>query len=361
MSADREQARPVRRVAHTRPLYFHDGKLYCARFDRVYSTTDYGRTFNEEGELSVRIPLRQLIKRFRLAQRVMRAAIYRMRVLPDGTTVYTFRGGVYVRRPGEPTARRTYAVEKGSRPVSLAAGADGTVVFGEYWSNQARDAVRIFGSRDSGASWEVLHTFRPGEIRHVHGISYDRWEDCFWVCTGDEGDENRLLRASKHFSELRIIRQGGQGNRFYSLIVREHDLVTATDTPLEDNFICTIDKRTAELKHVARIENASFYSCTVGDRTFVSTNAEPSAVNDTRTSYVWSGSRDDDWRRVLTFPADLYHRLTELPGVPQGLFQYPRIFFPEGENPGRTLVCHAIGVRGYDGAMLCFDTEAWAR
>ena len=76
---------------------------------------------------------------------------------------------------------------------------------------------------------------------------------------------------------------------------------------------------------------------------------------------MWLGEAGSAWRRVLTFPVDFYDRLSHLPGIPEGLFQYPRVFFPEGENPGDTLVCHAIGVRGHHGAMLCYDAGEWSR
>ena len=66
-----------------------------------------------------------------------------------------------------------------------------------------------------------------------------------------------------------------------------------------------------------------------------------------------------EWRRVLSFPVDRYTRLARLPGLPEGLFQYPRVFFPEGDNPGDVLVCQAIGVRGVGNATLCYDLSGW--
>jgi hypothetical protein len=351
---------PLRVVPHTRPLYFQGTRLYCARFNRVLATEDYGRTFTEVGVLDLEIPARGLVAASWIAQRVVRASIYRMRVLPDGGRVYVFKGGVYRQAPGETTASRTYTVERGSRPVSLAVSDDGFVVFGEYWTNNSREPVRVFGSSDGGASWCEVHRFERGAIRHVHGISFDPWEKKFWISAGDEGDENRLMRASVDFSEIEIVRKGGQQNRFYSTLVLEHHLVTATDTPSEKNHICMVDKRTGELTRVAAIENTSFYNCVVGGAVFVSTNAEPSDVNDVNASHVWLGRPDrGEWRRVGSFPVDFLDRVSRVPGIPRGLFQIPRMFFPEGDNPGTVLACHALGVGPHSDAMLCFDASAW--
>jgi hypothetical protein len=351
---------PIRVIRDLRPLYFCGRRLYCTRYDRICSTDDYGETFRDEGRLDLVLPYSRLIGASNLAQRVLRANVYRMRMLPNGNRIFVFRGGVYTQEAGQPRAVRTCAVEHGSRPVSLAASRNGIVAFGEYWNNAQRDAVRIFRSSDSGISWEVAHTFEPGAIRHVHGISYDSWEDCFWICTGDCEDESRLIRATTDFRDLQVLRQGGRHTRFYSILVGEHHLLTATDTPSDQNVVCVIEKRSGNIETVAEIDNTSFYGCAVNGYAFVSTNAEPSPLNDVDASHVWAGHIEGgNWRRVLSFPVDHYARLGRLPGLPTGLFQYPRVFFPDGDNPGRVLVCQAIGVRGLHNATLCYDLSEW--
>jgi hypothetical protein len=344
-----------------RPLYFGpDGVLYCACFDRILSTGDFGRTLREEGRLENHFRIRPLLARAPLAQRVLRTQIYRMRVLPDGTKIYIFRKGIYTQAPTEQVAVRTFSVPRGSRPVSLAVSRTGLVVFGEYWDNAERSDVHVYGSSDRGKSWAPVYTFPAGSIRHVHGISYDPGDDCFWLCTGDYDDENQLIRASTAFKTIHMLRQGGQGNRFYYLLVLEKDLLTATDAPAEQNHVCIINKESGELKRVAEIENTNFFSCRMGNKVFLSTNAEPSAVNDTRRMHVWMGDLDTGrWRKFQTFPTDRYARMCRGPGVPRGLFQYSTVFFPEGDNPSNMLVCYGLGIRGYDNAFFCYDIRSW--
>ena len=75
----------------------------------------------------------------------------------------------------------------------------GTIFWGEYFDNAARDEVHIYASTDAGATWNVAYTFPKGAIRHVHNIVYDPWDNCLWVLTGDYGDECRILRATCDF------------------------------------------------------------------------------------------------------------------------------------------------------------------
>jgi hypothetical protein len=236
----------------------------------------------------------------------------------------------------------------------------GLVVFGEYFSNPRRDEVHVYGSHDSGRSWEVLYTFPKGAVRHVHGVTYDPYDDCFWVTTGDYADECRLLRASKDFRTVDTVRRHGQENRFCSVCVGRDALVMATDSPLARNYVVVCDKRSGRMERRQAIENSSFYHCVVGGRIYLSTTAEPSPVNDSRASHVWSGRLGGDgWERRLSFPVDLYARLSRLPLLKPGLFQYPRVFFPDGENPGNVLVCYGIGLKEWDNTLLCYDTAAW--
>jgi hypothetical protein len=354
------RARPFRAVKNLKPLLFHGGALYCARFTRVFKTTDFGEHLTPVADLVLDRKVLRPLAVSPLLQRVLRAAVYRMRVLPGGGMVFVFRKGVYVLEPGSSEAHCTFRVRRGTRPVSLAVSPDGLVVFGEYFSNPERDEVYIYGSRDAGRSWEVVYTFPKRSIRHVHGVTYDPYDDCFWVTTGDRDGECRLLRAGRDFGSLDLVCCAGQGSRFYSVHTGQDRLVMATDTPLAPNYIVVFDKRTGRLERRQQIENSSFYHCEVGGRLYLSTNAEPSALNDMSASHVWSGSTaGDGWERRLSISVDFWTRVARFPGLPSGLFQYPRVFFPEGPNPTGVLVCYGVGLRGWDDTMLCFDTETW--
>lgn len=355
-------ATPIRAVKNMKPLYFHKGRLYCSRFNKIYTTSDFGASFTYAGNIDLKLKLSGLYANMPLIQRMLRAHVYRMRVLSNGNMVLVFRGGIYTLIKGEDRARLTFAVKKGSRPVSLAVSKEGRAVFGEYWSNPRREEVNIYGSDDFGRAWQVIYTFPRGSIRHVHGITYDRWEDCFWICSGDSDGECCLFRATTDFRKVETVLKGGQKNRFYSIYADKDFLIMANDTPVEKNYIYIYDKKTGKLQGDQAIENSSFYHCVVNGRIFVSTNAEPSDINDIMYSHVWYKDRlGQKWQRVLSFPTDFYSRIDRMPLMPNGLFQLPNVFFPDGENTSDTLACYLTGLKGYDNAMLCYDTSIWDR
>src|SRR5690606_31660451 len=124
---------------------------------------------------------------------------------------------------------------RGSRPLHLLR-TNTKVYFGEYFGNPDRSEVRIFCTRD-GRSWTTCHTFKEGEIRHVHSLVYDSYRSGIWVCTGDLGDESALWYTADDFRTIKAVYRGGQANRAVSIIPLPNGLVVPMDSPLEENYI----------------------------------------------------------------------------------------------------------------------------
>jgi len=198
----------LRKIPGMRPLLFDSDRLFTSRGNQVFLTRNLGESFDLFCTLKSNHWKTLLGQRAKIAQRILRVSIYRMRMLSDGTCLFSYPGGIFVKKPGEPHASISFATQRGSRPVSLAVKPGGLCVFSEYWSNREAVEVPVYGSRDSGATWETLHLFSPGSIRHVHGITYDPYDDCFWICTGDRDNESLLLKASADFSVVKVVRRG---------------------------------------------------------------------------------------------------------------------------------------------------------
>jgi hypothetical protein len=119
---------------------------------------------------------------------------------------------------------------------------------------------------------------------------------------------------------------------------------------------------------VGRIENSSFYNCIINGVYFCSTNSErpekgrpltARPANDFSAVHVWRASAAGPAQQLLSFPVDVWFKLSGLRGVPPGLFQYSNVFFPEGENLSGHLVCAPKGTREYDNCTLVYDLADW--
>src|SRR5208282_193766 len=143
---------------------------------------------------------RNLTSRVALSSRLMRDGFHALAILDRQTNHQTLVGAVpgalVTRAPGGDELEVTHQIQRGTRPLHVTAVPSGSIYWGEYFDNRERAEVHIYVSSDRARTWQIAYTFPAGSIRHVHNIVYDRWGDCLWILTGDEGAECKVLRAS---------------------------------------------------------------------------------------------------------------------------------------------------------------------
>jgi len=281
-------------------------------------------------------PWRRVTSAHFLSSRLFRDGFHALVQLPDSTLVAVLPKTIAVLPPGASHFEATFHIPRGSRPLSLALASNGKIFWGEYFDNPERDAVHIYGSEDGGRSWDIAYTFPPRSIRHIHGIFYDRYEDCLWVLTGDLDQECKFLRASPDFARVDQAFSGTQQTRAVTLLPFPEALYFATDTPFEQNYVLRL-RRDGELERLSSLESSSFFGCAVGRALFFSTLVEPSPINLNSFASL-SGSLDGlNFSTLIRWPRDRW---------PLKFFQYPNIILPAGENNSDMLALTGLAVRG---------------
>jgi hypothetical protein len=273
-----------------------------------------------------------------LTARLCRDGFHALAVLPSGGVVGAIPGAIVALRPSETDFRMTRAITRGTRPLHITAVPTGTVFWGEYFDNPARDEVHIYASEDGGLTWQVAYTFPKGAVRHVHNIVHDPWGDCLWVLTGDYGNECRVIKAARDFSQVDIVLQGNQQTRSVAVVPTEDGVYFSSDTPLEANFIYHLD-RAGKLSRRTSISSSSIYGCRVGRDIFFSTMVEPSRLNTDRHVRIYCGRDGQNWRPVLAWEKDRW---------PMRLFQYGNAFLPDGNNSSPYLAVTTVAVKSDD-------------
>jgi hypothetical protein len=338
---------PAARIVRGLRVLFDDGQLlYGARRLEIVASSDAGRTWSSCARLELP-PWLRAATWVRAAERLTRTEVYKLQVYGN-RLVALARGGVYVGDRDSGILRLSLPAEHGSRPTSLAVGPSGEVVAGEYHSNPERGPMRIHRSRD-WRTWEIAHEFAPGEIRHVHGIYYDRIACCWWVLVGDDGPEAGIVRCSPDFTEVRFVRRGDQRVRAYSLLVLSEGLMFASDSDRIRNAIYFMDREGIVFEERQSIEASSFHSGMFGGWMVFSTVCEPSSMNDETQLHIWASRDGKIWHKLAT------HRRDRLPF----LFQYPNVFFPEGKTERLSEVIYSgTALRNLDNATVFVPVQA---
>lgn len=280
---------------------------------------------------------RKLTASRRLTLRLFRDGFHSLAVLPSGNLVAAVPGAILTLHAGKTEFSVSHQITRGTRPLHFASVPDGQVFFGEYFDNPGRDPVHIYRSNDQGKSWQIVYSFARGEIRHVHNIIYDEWENRLWILTGDYGVECRILRASLDFRRVETMLAGKQQARAVAIVPTKDSLYFSSDTPLERNHIYRL-ARTHKLSIVASLPGSSIYGCRVGETLFFSTMVEPSDVNHEYNVCLYGGDASA-WIMLRSWKKDR---------LPMRFFQYGNAILPDGNNTTEFLALTTIAVEDED-------------
>lgn len=303
----------------SRILYIDKDILYAQIENYLALSRDLGETWEP-----LAVELAPGIKSYsRLHNRLMRRSLHCAEILDDGSMALTGKGAIYKLDKDRRSLRKTFSIIRGSRPLNLSRNQDGVLYWGEYFRNPQRQKVNIYGSFDRAQSWSVVYTFKAKQIRHIHGVFCDPYDNKIWVTTGDEDNESAIWRADHQFRNIEKIAEDSQQARALQLIFTEKYVYFGTDTPFEENHIFRISKNTGKKEELCSVDSSVYWGCKAGGWIFFSTAVEPSTVNTCGEAAIWGSQDGLNWQCIAKFKKDFW---------PMKYFQVGQILFPQGEN-----------------------------
>jgi hypothetical protein len=226
-----------------------------------------------------------------------------------------------------------------------------TVYFGEY-INGIKKSVRIIRISDNGNKTEVCHTFNLGEIKHVHGIFWDKFRQRLWITTGDSDNESHFYYTDDEFKTMYKFKGGDQSWRAVSLIITENHLIwgmdAGKDAPSDAiNHVYRLDLTTGDRQKVTTIGNPAYHMVqTESGAMVMGVTYEPGRKQDTlEEACIYYSKTGENWEKLLSFPYQA-QGLT-------GRSQYAYVFPPSGIIPDDQLLFTPINIEHHDAkAML---------
>lgn len=273
-------------IAGVRPLWSDGTSVIAYRNGRIAAMEPTLRGM--QWQIDLKLPLSSRLARLaapiRLARRMLR--------VEPTDAVRGPCGGIYVNqrstiwRVDIETKQLTsdFTIPEGRNALALCnlRGIDGfadSVCFGDYFDNPDKGPVRLWQRQAHRAHWEVAHIFPAGEIDHVHSIVPDPYRQCVWILTGDFGGGAALWQARNNFRDVVPIARGQQLHRATWLYVTSDALYYATDTQLEQNYLCRLSQSrtdgTWKVDRLCPIPGSSIYGTPAGDGFLFSTAVEP--------------------------------------------------------------------------------------
>lgn len=229
----------------------------------------------------------------------------------------------------------------------------GNAYFGEY-VNDSRTVVRIYKIYNDGRNMECCHQFINAEIKHIHGIFWDKYRKRLWISTGDKDTESNLYYTDDEFTTVVKYAGGNQTWRMVSMAITPHKLYwgmdAGKDAPADAcNKIMSLDIQSKDLKPLVNIGNPAYHMIrTVSGHIYMGTTYEPGMQQETEhAAALWFSKTGESWEKLKTFPYKASHR--------KGCTKYAYLFFPTGVSPDDMIMLTPINTVQQEFSMIKYS------
>ena len=232
------------------------------------------------------------------------------------------------------------------------------IYFGAYQKNFHKKPVSIYRRVDQD-NWEIVYTFRDGEINHIHNIVADPYRQCLWILTGDFDSAAAIWKVTDGFSTVERVVFGKQIWRACVAFAVPEGLLYATDSPFMQNHICLL--RDTHLTEISTLSGSCIYGCKWNDKYVFSTAVEPDGYNETLLRLLFGWKRgvgiQDSYSRI--YIGDLNDGFREVYKEKKDywpfVFQFGTIKFPIGVNKSNTLYFQPVAVQNNDMKLILLE------
>ncbi len=294
--------------------------LWASRREVIFRSQDAGLSW--QPVLSLPLPRLSLLKgQISLSRRLFRMMVNHLHWVENRYLVVMGFGRIFTYDFHQGRTLIANNLLQGKRPLVFCKTSNGRLLYGEYRGNPERSAVSVWGSADAGRTWAAQCTLEG--VRHIHGVFEDPFEKDIWITTGDTDDESAIWKCQSDFSGLHKVIEGGQQARAITLQFTQEKVFYGSDTPLEENFLYSFDRKQLEPHQLAAVDGSVFHSCRIGDHMFFSTACEPSKVNRSGRASIYRVNADGQCDLLVSYAKDIW---------PMKLFQYGQIFLATGQE-----------------------------
>lgn len=330
-----------------RALYQESDKIWVAKGMTFYAVDYNGKRVTPKYKVGSFVE--RVLSCNRLSRQLLRVGLHHLLPLKNGNILVTAKRKTFI-VSAESKVLNVFHGYQGNKPghQGVCLTPLGAIFFAEYLLNPGRDhAINLYRSTDNGMSFQIIKTWEPGDIRHLHFVKWDEYEQCLWLGTGDYGEnnhENRLYKSVDNGESWELIGQGSQDWRAIGVCFTKESLTWGTDAgscPDTVHFV-KMDREKQTLEVLADFEGPCHGCASYADgRAFFSTGVE-------------GGKNEKDKYARLKEYRD--GRLVELWKLKKDIWplilQYGVMRFPLGTDKCSRVVFTTMGLNGHGETVM---------
>lgn len=328
----------MRKLIKGRALYTEKDRIWIAQGMTFFAVDYDGKRVTEKYRVGTVIEW--LIGSNRLSRQLLRQGIHHLVPLSNGDVFLTAKKISYVIGK-DGNVKYTFTGYRGNKPghQGVCVTPNGFIFFGEYTLNPQRDHdTCLYRSVDGGKTFKAVLTLKKDEVRHIHFVKWDPYEECIWLGTGDKDFEDLLMRSGDYGETWEKIGGGSQDWRAIGVCFDKNHLTWGTDAGSvpDQNHIIRMNRKTREIEVIADAEGPCHGCASLKDgRVFISTGVE-------------GGENEKD--RFARLKEITNNGIAEVKKMEKDIWplilQYGVIRFPLGTENTGNLVFTTFGLKG---------------
>lgn len=326
--------------------YAEQGNFILSKSNCIFHSKNLHKPFKKISELKAPF-WKKLSSKFRLAQRLLRFMVTNVIPLKNGDLFVTFDKSVGIIRNGK--FENLKGLERPCRVLrsACAVNNEGEIFFGEYLNNQERGKMWIYRYQPGTVSLEKVYAFGENEIRHIHGLYFDKFTGSIFCLTGDVERECRIIKTKDKFGSIETIGEGDESWRAVSVLFSEDSFYYGTDAEFQENKIYKVERSGSKRKEIGKVSGTVFYSKRLGNDLFFTTTAENAPSQKKNVAAVWHVDESENCNELIKFQKDRFNKT---------LFMFGTIHFPTINKFDDRLYFHLVGVKN-DNETFCLKSE----
>jgi len=310
-----------KRIFNGRALYVDGGTIWVAKGLSFWGIDRAGNRTTQKYQVGGYID--RLVAAFRISRQLLRVGIHHLLPLKNGGYLVTLKRKTLILHCNRNIVN-IFTGYIGNKPAhrGVCITPNGTVFFGEYTVNiNNNNPTSLYRSTDNGMSFQNILTFAKEEVRHIHFVQWDKYEDCIWMGTGDKDYECKLMRSNDNGDSWEIVGQGSQLWRAVGVSFTEDALYWGTDagTVSDPNYIMKMDRKTRHIEKVQEVQGPCHGNAVLADgAVYVSTGIEGGENEKDRYAHVWKCERKSTTKEIMKLKKDIFPHV-----VQYGVIRFP--------------------------------------
>lgn len=221
---------------------------------------------------------------------------------------------------------------------------DGSLIFGEYLPNEQRGPVHLYRVKQGVRHAEIVKTFGPGEVRHIHRCTWDPFSKRVIVTTGDIDGECRLLSFSPDFANSIALGRGGENWRIITTQFTDDAIYFGTDAEFQVNTINKLKRSDKTVSVLAEVNGPIFHSISFSGGILFFTAAElsPCQASPEAIAY-WLDLASDEIIAVKSWQKD---------SLSKRYFQFGTVSVPIVEGAHSRVPISGVALQGFDAQFV---------